>query len=369
MYTLYKDEKALPEPTVAALFTSGFIVAGISASFVGALADKYGRRAGCLTFCITYALSCISVLSDSTLILFVGRALAGVSTTLLFAVFETWMVAEYHKRELSDCLSLGSMFSLSVTLSGIVAIVAGVVGEVIVGWTGTKTSPFMASAVCLVAAFAGMYYTWPENYGETPSDERKSEPQKDLRHILRDPRLLSLGFTTTIFEGSMYLFVYFWSPAIISSRALANDSSPPAFGLIFSCFMCAMMLGSLTFASIKPESATDSARLMLTILALASYGMLIPILLRSEAMTFWSFALFEVCVGFYFPTMSRLKSDLVDDAVRGKVYGLMRLPLNVFVVAALGLTREGDAYRTAVFTATGAPLLSAFLVVQRYLVG
>ena len=39
--------------------------------------------------------------------------------------------------------------------------------------------------------------------------------------------------------------------------------------------------------------------------------------------------------------MSRLKSELVEDAVRGKVYGMMRLPLNVFVVLALGVTREG----------------------------
>jgi hypothetical protein len=40
--------------------------------------------------------------------------------------------------------------------------------------------------------------------------------------------------------------------------------------------------------------------------------------------------------------MGRLKSELVDDAVRGKVYALMRLPLNIFVVLALGLTQEGE---------------------------
>lgn len=365
MYTLYKDEKAVPESTVAALFTTGFVTAGISASFVGALADQYGRRTGCLIFCVTYAASCISTLSDEPWILFVGRALAGLSTTLLFAVFETWMIAEYHKRDLSDCLSLGSMFSLSVTLSGMVAIVAGVAGEALVGWTGTKTSPFLASALCLAAAFVGIHYTWAENYGDKTTE--KSSTPRTLRSILSDRKILALGLTTTIFEGTMYLFVYFWSPALISARAAASKTASPPFGLIFSCFMCALMLGSLVFSSLRPDSPRDAARLMLTILALASYGMLVPVLSSSEAAVFWSFALFEACVGLYFPTMSKLKSDLIDDSVRAKVYGLMRLPLNVFVVSALGLTREGDTYRATVFTMSGALLLSAFLLVQRCL--
>lgn len=365
MYTLYKDEKALPESTVAALFTAGFVTAGISASFVGTMADRYGRRTGCLTFCVTYAASCITTLSDSVEVLFVGRALAGLSTTLLFAVFETWMIAEYHKRGLSDCLSLGSMFSLSVTLNGFVAIVAGVTGEAIVAWTETKTSPFMASAVCLAAAFVAIHNTWPENFGERA--EEKTSDAKSLRCILSDRRILALGLTTTIFEGSMYLFVYFWAPALISSRAIVSNTSPPPFGLIFSCFMCALMIGSLVFSSLKPDSPREAAKLMLTILAMASYGMLVPVLSSSETVAFWSFALFEACVGLYFPAMSKLKSDLIDDSVRAKVYGLMRLPLNVFVVLALGLTREGDSYRSGVFIMSGAMLLFAFPVVQRCL--
>ena len=87
-----------------------------------------------------------------------------------------------------------------------------------------------------------------------------------------------------------------------------------------------------------------------------------------EVVTFWSFALFEVCTGLYFPTMSRLKSEIVEDAVRARVYGLMRLPLNVFVVVALGITKDGDAHRGRVFTVVGALLLSAFWIIHRYLI-
>lgn len=141
IYTLYKDEKEMSESTVAALFTTGFVAAGITASFVGSLADQNGRRLACLLYCTTYSLSCLSVLSDDAILLFAGRVLGGFSTTLQYSVFESWMVSEYHSRDLKGCLALGSLFSFSVTLSGIIAIIAGVAGEGLVEFSGTKTSP------------------------------------------------------------------------------------------------------------------------------------------------------------------------------------------------------------------------------------
>lgn len=160
MYTLYKDEKGLSESLTAALFTTGFITAAVTASFVGSLADKHGRRLACLTFCAAYSVSCLSVLSNDTMMLFIGRALGGLSTTLLYSVFETWMIAEYHARGLSDSLRLGDMFSSCVTLSGVTAILAGVLGEAVVGWTGTKIAPFVLGILCLATAAAGIWHFW-----------------------------------------------------------------------------------------------------------------------------------------------------------------------------------------------------------------
>ena len=40
--------------------------------------------------------------------------------------------------------------------------------------------------------------------------------------------------------------------------------------------------------------------------------------------------------------MGNLKEKIVDDGVRAKVYGVLRVPLNVFVVVGLGLTRDGE---------------------------
>jgi len=161
IYALYKYHKHLPETTVAALYASGFVAGALSASFVGQLADKYGRRNACLLYCIIYSTACFTMLSDDLLILFAGRACGGVSTTLLYSVFETWMIAEYHDQALDAYgLSLGSMFGKMTTLSGVVAIASGVVGDVLVRSLDSKTSPFMASVVCLGLAFVFISKHW-----------------------------------------------------------------------------------------------------------------------------------------------------------------------------------------------------------------
>lgn len=161
VYTLYKDEKGLAESVVAMLFTSGFLAAAVSALFVGSLADKYGRRMACLVFCITYAVGCLTKISDDVMILFIGRLLGGLSTTLMYSVFESWMVTEYFARGLEkSSMSLDAMFGIMTTLNSIVAILSGVLGESLVAATGTKVSPFMAAIVCLALAFWLMTRYW-----------------------------------------------------------------------------------------------------------------------------------------------------------------------------------------------------------------
>ena len=161
IYTLYKDEKQLPEQIVARLFTTGFVAAALSALFIGSLADKYGRRFACLVCCAVIALSCLTTLSNNLSILFLGRALGGVGTTLMYTVFEAWMVTEYHQRGLEHSgMLLSTILGRMWTLSSVVAIVTGLVGQTLVGFTGTKCAPFVASIICLVPAAALIVRNW-----------------------------------------------------------------------------------------------------------------------------------------------------------------------------------------------------------------
>jgi hypothetical protein len=92
--------------------------------------------------------------------------------------------------------------------------------------------------------------------------------------------------------------------------------------------------------SSQPSSPPVARLLSYTFIA-ASLCLCVPVLIPSERVTLWCFCLFEVCCGIYYPLMSSLKGRLIDDNVRASVYGMLRVPLNVFVVLALSTTKEG----------------------------
>lgn len=139
----------------------GFLSGGISASFTGNFADRFGRKAACLAYCVIYSLSCLTLLTDRVPVLFFGRVLGGISGTLLYSVFESWLVAEFNSLVLEEQgAHLSGIFSMMTTLNSVVAIAAGVLAESLVGMMGTAKAPFIASMACLSLAFAVISKTW-----------------------------------------------------------------------------------------------------------------------------------------------------------------------------------------------------------------
>lgn len=56
-----------------------------------------GRKTMSIMFGILYSLSCITKLWNDFYVLLIGRLLSGIATSLLFSVFEAWMVFEHNK--------------------------------------------------------------------------------------------------------------------------------------------------------------------------------------------------------------------------------------------------------------------------------
>lgn len=169
-----------------------------------------------------------------------------------------------------------------------------------------------------------------------------SDIRGGIATILGDKRILSLGITSCVFEGAMYLFIFFWSAALKSARSKSGSEEELPYGLIFSSFMCAMMAGSAFFSLSTPAHNKES-----TIFILMSMTLLVSaclsgaVLLENEKLLFWTLCAVEAAIGAYLPSMSFLKSEVVEDGVRGKVYSILRFPLNVFVVLVHSLDQEG----------------------------
>ncbi|CAE7704863.1 unnamed protein product, partial [Symbiodinium necroappetens] len=74
---------------------------------------------------------------------------------------------------------------------------------------------------------------------------------------------------------------------------------------------------------------------LLTIAALTLLAAAYAAKTQSVLLALAAFALFELCVGIYFPCISTVKSHVVPDSVRTLVYSLYRVPQNAFALAVL----------------------------------
>lgn len=189
-----------------------------------------------------------------------------------------------------------------------------------------------------------------------------------------------LGLTQTIFEGSLYLFVFLWVPFLQESKPTTGPrTSPLPLGYIFSCFMMSMTMGSILYTSIislshldadpshEPTSSppeteplnppqhhtTDSpsdhqpsfirhpdrnppgpserlvlayeraialhAKLSSAVCAAAALAFLVSVADEREHIRFWAFCAFEACAGMYYPVQGILRGRLVSDEHRATV--------------------------------------------------
>ncbi|KAK5991037.1 Molybdate-anion transporter-like protein [Cladobotryum mycophilum] len=357
-YAIYKYEKQISEKYVALLYAVGFISGGASAYFVGQLADRFGRKRMCLAYCICYGVTCLAMLSDNLPILCVGRVFGGYATTMLYSVFETWMISEYHALQLDETtLPLSNVFGNMTITSGIVAICSGVIGDSLVQYFGSRVWPFFASFACCTGAVVLMLLLWRENYGTQVS--KLSSVGTFYHDTFTNPRIMTLGCAMLAFEGTMYLFVFFWSAALKSARTKSGSQEELPFGIVFSSFMCTMMMGSTILSVCNKSSSTGNAKtVLLMVFSLTVGSLATATLFDREHVMFYAFCVIEACVGAYFPSMAFIKSEVVGDSVRGGIYSLLRLPLNCFVVVVHAFDKEGDEHRNGVF------LLCAFLLIS-----
>lgn len=167
---------------------------------------------------------------------------------------------------------------------------------------------------------------------------------------------------TCCFEGTSFLVVFFW-PAVLRD---AHDQAHPGasgddlpYGVIFASFMASMILGALLFSTLsRPGALSRSSSfsssgaianpawppvcLLMSAVAVAAVSLLGLSLLAGETARFYTFLVFEVSNGVYVPSVAYLRGLVVDEKSRAGLYGLMKIPLFIFVILALGITAEGN---------------------------
>jgi len=345
VYALYSAYK-FSGHEIAQLFVAGF---GSSLAFgcvVGMVADRFGRKNMCLAYCVFYIISCCTKHFNDYHVLMFGRITGGIATSMLFSGFECWLVSEHCSRHKFSSGLLGYMFGLMFSLMYLVAIISGLAAQFAADsftfepysqgssfYVGGYTCPFDLAIVALIIGMILIAVLWEENYGSTEDGDSVGMLENlsvSLKLLRTDMRMVLVAIIVSCFEGSMFAFVFNWTPALDSKVV------PPPHGVIFAIFMMACMCGA-SVATIVGDALKPSLRLMATFtIGIGSFGIMSLVAGNGNLMTcFMAFCVFEFSVGLYFPSIGVLKSEVVPENIRTTMYNIYRIPLNAVVVGLL----------------------------------
>jgi MFS transporter, MFS domain-containing protein family, molybdate-anion transporter len=334
MYTLYQSYNV----DISTLFVTGFTSSAIFGTIVGMYVDIWGRKLGCIVYLIIEVVVNVFEHFNNFPLLLAGRVLGGISTSLLFSAFETWMVCEHRKRGFPEGW-LADTFGTASFINGISAIIAGICAQLVADQLG-EIGPFQA-AIALTVLALFFVVLWEENYGSNNDkhSEGNSTASVALKAILNDRKILLTGVVNSLFEGSMYSFVFMWVPTMLG----ALNGRPLPTGLVFSSFMTCMSLGGLLFSPSLLLGIFSAEQLAVAVFLVGAAALSVPVFSNSLIPVLLSFIVFETCVGTFFPCLGLLRSKVIPDSIQGSVMNIFRVPLNIFVVVGTKLT---DIYPT-----------------------
>mmetsp|Transcript_23984 Transcript_23984/g.31885 ORF Transcript_23984/g.31885 Transcript_23984/m.31885 type:complete len:687 (-) Transcript_23984:205-2265(-) len=384
--------------SVASLYCLGFVTGAFTSPFIGPLVDKVGRKRSAMLYCALEMMINYLEQMPHFMGLIVARMVGGITTNLLFSVFETWLVTEHRRRGFAE-EKLETILRDSVIASNLAAIVSGWIAHVLAAKYG-PVGPFEGAVTCTAIALVLVALAWTENYGsESPGTKSVRSYMGDAVHtIVSDSKISRIGIIQGLTEGSLQTFVFLWSPALRHFATKApmgvlglDENGEPAYGLIFGAFMACGVIGgfsehlarkAVTWCVTPPEvdDTDDSVTevegegkvrpVAVEFLASISYficaGLLFtPFVLSEDSPYSFSIALaaflvYEFMVGLYMPCEGVIRSIYMPTASMCSLMTMLRVVVNVAV--ALGVVSTNFIPFPAAFASVSCLMVtSAFL--------
>jgi len=240
--------------------------------------------------------------------------------------------------EITESESLGHIFANAYLGNSIVAILSGIIAQLAANNFG-YVAPFDTAIFTFIAMCVLLLTNWSENYGDAnaPISQSFIAAWKAIRS---DRKIFLLGIVQALFEGSMYIFVLEWTPALTEALNKANidktdNTNPPIpHGYVFASYMVAMMVGSNSFKVLCNYATPES--FMRSIVFIAALCLSVPVFMPdAQLVMFIAFLIFEFCIGVFWPAMATMRSKYVPEEARATVMNYFRIPLNLIVVVIL----------------------------------
>ena len=420
-YALY-SAYGYTQSDIATLFVAGFGSGMVLGSLVGGYADRMGRRKLALVYCLAYCCSVSFKHCQPFAMLLLGRVMGGIATSLLYSVFDAWLIKAHATRGVTSLV--GHSFSVATYGSSVVAIFGGILANAAVKrsgplrplflghgddlpsplpqdgnyifYRGGYLVPFDLTLIPLILCAILALALWEENYGDkdasnnsnsgegendtqplfletTPSIDDHIQPvppssnfvksrflkcwgnnplQQAIHTVWHNPNILRCCIISSLFEGSMYVFIFMWTPALTAlefpEQAGSHVSDELPLGYIFATFMVCCMIGTSAFSYSTESTGLDVSPptclvyiLGLSAVACGAMAVTMPLPFfatgQRPLVPYLGMLLLEACIGAYFPAMGTVKSTVVPEHQRSAIYNVFRLPLNFIVLLNLAV--------------------------------
>lgn len=402
LYVLYEAYNF----NVATLYATGFAAGALASPFMGPLVDRIGRRKSAVLYCLLEIM--INSLEQYECLagLFLSRIVGGITTNLLFTVFESWLVTEHRKKGFSED-KLEIILRDSVISSNVSAIASGFLAHQLAEYFG-PVGPFEGAVFFTFIALLLVCTQWTENYGSDSLEAKTvgKYMEEAFSTITGSRNITKIGLIQGLSEGALMTFVFLWSPALAEfSSQIPKDASvlgldsggEPAYGLIFGGFMACGAIGGYFEPQIRAilhrflfrqsldcnilkdcdvsddmsdddlSSLGDECKPIVEILAsvcyfLAAILLSVPFFLSggpgSFSLCLVSFFLYEFLVGVYMPCEGVIRSVYMPNDSICSLMTMLRVIVNV--VVALGVISTNFIPVKQVFAFLSLALLVAF---------
>ena len=404
------------------MYALGFISGAITSPFIGPIADKIGRKRAAILYCLLEII--INYFEQYPVFtgLILSRIIGGVTTNLLFSVFESWLITEHRKRGFEE-KKLEIILRDSTIASNSAAVVSGYFAHCLAAKFG-PVGPFQGAVGLTVVALGTVGLLWSENYGKMSKPKESHSWRSNMSEyhgddtcnsifsainmtiilfidgayhtILKDSNITRIGIIEGLTEGSLETFVFLWAPALSTYAESASRQTwgisrngEPEYGLIFGSFMFFGMVGGLlesttrrAIAHILPGSCQKrrikkdkdqvgevnpmSAHILCTICYLmSSILFLTPSLVSKENpfafnMCFVAFLIYEIMIGLYMPCQGVIRSIYMPNESICSIMTMLRVIVNI--VAALGVYSTNLIPFTFVFNVLSIMMASAAIL-------
>jgi hypothetical protein len=152
--------------------------------------------------------------------------------------------------------------------------------------------------------------------------------------MVKKPFIFIIGLSESLNLCILHTFIFTWSPTLKEIDSNADVS------YVFTLLMMSLMTGGAAFRTIY-NFYNNNAYSVAKVMSLLSFVGLLLIYISKDFNTLLiGFIIYEVGVGLFYPTYSKIKADNLPKNNKGTLSNLFRIPFNIVVILLLVTTNK-----------------------------